>query len=64
MLDILHKERILEFLSERTKGSNNDHIDKVKQKQMEILKKLNLLAGHLQELMEDNKKILQQLNKS
>lgn len=62
--DILHKERIVEFLSERTMGSNNDHIDKVKQKQMEIEKKLNLLAGHLQELMEDNKKILHQLNKS
>merc|ERR1712025_1094866 len=57
--DITSKEKIVENFRERARGDTNDNdLDKMREKQSEIENKLNFLEMHLHNLSEDNKRIL------
>lgn len=63
--DIMSKEKIVDFLREKSNGNNGgDEMDKIREKQFEIEKKLNTLTECIKDLAEDNKKIISYIKKS
>ena len=62
--DIMSKEKIVDFLREKANGNDGDEMNKIREKQFEIEKKLNTLTECIKDLAEDNKKIISYIKKS
>ena len=62
--DIMSKEKIVDFLREKSNGNDGDEMNQIREKQFEIEKKLNTLTECIKDLAEDNKKIICYIKKS
>ena len=63
--DVMSKEKIIDFLRARSsRNDGGDEINKIREKQCEIEKKLNTLTDYIKDLTDDNNKIINYLKKT
>ena len=61
----MSKEKIIDFLRARSsRNDGGDEINKIREKQCEIEKKLNTLTDYIKDLTDDNNKIINYLKKT